>query len=77
MGGAGILDIDCLVNVLLLLFFFTPTEDFPLEAVKLKEKIRVKNSLGNPVTFNKTMPTPRQLVVKCFNSTHRWYTGPK
>lgn len=65
MEEAGILDIDCLVNVLLLLFFFTPTEDFRLEAVKLKEKIRVKNSLGNPVMFNKTMPTPRRLAVKC------------
>lgn len=37
LGGAGILDADCLVNALLLLLVFTPTEDFRVEATRFKK----------------------------------------
>jgi hypothetical protein len=54
LGAAGTLDTDCLLNVLLLLFF-TPTEDFRLEAVRLREKKIDEKQLGNPMS-NKMMP---------------------
>lgn len=59
---AGILDIDCLVNVLLLLVFFTPTEDFRLEAAKLKKKKKGwKTAFSTSYIQQSNTPTSSQL----------------
>lgn len=73
MEEAGILDIDCLVNVLLLLFFFKPTEDFRLEAAKFKKKKKMKNSPGDSnVQHNKA--DTQTLSYGAFRSSERTRT---
>lgn len=61
MEEAGSLDTDCLGNALLLLVFFTPTEDLRLGAAgkKKNKKAKMRSGLGSPVRFNKTTPHTR------------------
>lgn len=55
LDDAGILDIDCLVNVRFLLFFFTPIEDFLLAA---KEKQGLLQHC-----FSLSFPLPNTAVI--------------